>query len=433
MSTTPSSAELAAEIRALAELLHEFEADPDSRASAFDNLRKAAKTLAGGQRRLRWYEQPAHSDTGKIRNRDLSPFSGELNVMAPPMNLTTGENDRGEPVLIGRVNLGRLREGPPHTVHGGVVAGLFDEILGAGQRLAGGMGGVTGRLVVRYRRPTPLFDDLEFRAWVHDERSRRLVMRADCRVGAAVTAEAEAVFLRVDFARMERKMRDRVAGEASPTAPRPVAEVHRSTAANPLTELLRGRARLPVDPADDRPVIVFLCTGNAARSVMAAAIMRDLLGPDSDYLIASGGTHVLPGQPMSVRTRKALERHGLTDPWHRSHQLEEADVERAGLIVAMEPMHLDWMRRTHPQGLSKTGSLARLARELSGSPSVDSAASDLRGVFDARVAALDLDQHEMDDWEEIIDPASGEQSEFDACADLIRRLIGEFHSALLQR
>jgi len=432
MSTTPSSAELAAEIRALAELLHEFEADPDSRASAFDDLRKAGKALTGGQRRLRWYEQTGGTDSGKTRNRDLSPFSGELNAIAPPMRFTTGENDHGEPALVGRVNLGRLREGPPHTVHGGVVAGLFDEILGAGQRLAGGMGGVTGRLVVRYRRPTPLSDDLEFRAWVHDERSRRLVMRADCRVGSAVTAEAEAVFIRVDFAGMEQKMRDRVAGEASPTAPRPGADVHRSTASNPLTELLRGKARLPADPADDRPMIIFLCTGNAARSVMAAAMMRDLLGPDSDYLIASGGTHVLPGQPMSVRTRKALERYGLADPWHRSHQLGESDIERAGLIVAMEPMHLDWMQRTHPQGLSKTGSLARLARELSDSPGAGSATSDLRSVFDARVAALDLNNHKMDDWEEIVDPASGEQPEFDACADLIHRLIGEFHSALLQ-
>jgi len=224
MDTTPSSAELAAEIRELAAILHEFEADPESRAMALDNLKKAQMTLAKGRRRLRWYEQSGGFDTAKTRNRDLSPFSGELNVMAPPMSFTSGENDRGEPALVGRVNLDRLREGPPHTVHGGVVAGLFDEILGAGQRLSGRMGGVTGRLVVRYRKPTPLSDDLEFRAWIHDDRSRRLVMRSDCRVGGAVTAEAEAVFIRVDFAGMERAMSDRLAGQGSPTAPRPVID-----------------------------------------------------------------------------------------------------------------------------------------------------------------------------------------------------------------
>lgn len=208
---------------------------------------------------------------------------------------------------------------------------------------------------------------------------------------------------------------------------------NRSPGPNPMIELLRGKKRLPVDAADDRPMILFLCTGNAARSVMAAAMMRDLLGPDPDYLIASGGTHVLPGQPMSVRTRRALERHGLADPWHRSHQLEESDVERSSLIVAMEPMHLQWMRRTHPRGVPKTGSLARLTRGLSATPAEDAAVLSPRGVFDTRVASLDLAAHQMEDWEVVVDPASGEQPDFDACADLIHGLIAEFHAALSLR
>ena len=224
MNTTPSSAELAAELRELAATLHEFEAEPQVRRSALENLQRVRSLLATGDRRLRWYEESGGLDTAKTRTRDLSPFSGELNAVAPPMRITVGENDRGEPALVGSVNIDRLREGPPHTVHGGVVAGLFDEILGAAQRLSGGFGGVTGRLVVRYRKPTPLSDDLEFRAWIHDDRSRRLVMRADCRVGGVVTAESEAVFLRVDFAGMEQRMRERRAGEVSPTAPRPIID-----------------------------------------------------------------------------------------------------------------------------------------------------------------------------------------------------------------
>ncbi len=208
MSTTPTSVALAAEIRSLAASLHRFEADPDTREEVLLQLRQARAALeTGGIRRLRWYEQPGALDSVKTRNRDLSPFSGSLNAMAPPMRLSLGSNDSGEPAMIGRVCLDRLREGPPHTVHGGVVAGLFDEILGAGQRLSERSGGVTGRLTVRYRKPTPLGRDLEFRAWVHDERSRTLVMRADCRVGSSVSAEAEAMFVRVDFTDMERAMR----------------------------------------------------------------------------------------------------------------------------------------------------------------------------------------------------------------------------------
>ncbi len=203
---------------------------------------------------------------------------------------------------------------------------------------------------------------------------------------------------------------------------------------NPLMDLLTATRRRPVDPHDVRPMILFLCTGNAARSVMAAAMMRALLGSDSPFIVWSGGTHVLPGQPMSVRTRRALERHGLKDPWHRSHQMTEADVERASLIVAMEPMHVAWMQRTYQQGVVITGSLPRLAKNF---PRVSAAVSKNsvgRESFDARVASMDLGAGQPDvwaEWEEIIDPASGEQADFDECSDAIDVLIRELHAAIL--
>ncbi len=177
-------------------------------------------------------------------------------------------------------------------------------------------------------------------------------------------------------------------------------------------------------------MILFLCTGNAARSVMAAVTMRALLGEESAYLISSGGTHVLPGQPMSVRTRRALERHGLSDPWHRSHQVNADDVARSSLIVAMEPMHGAWMQRTHPDGVAITGSLPRLVRELQANPAPRDHHKVRRAEFDARVASLDLAGRRFEKWEEIIDPASGEQADFDECSDAIDRLVRQFHAAL---
>jgi acyl-CoA thioesterase FadM len=108
---------------------------------------------------------------------------------------------------------------------------MFDELLGAAQRLGGSLGGVTARLTVRYRRPTPIEEDLELRAWVAEERSRRIVVKGECRVAEGdgrsdgpVTAEAEAIFLKVDFEGMESVMRDREAGEASRPAPRASAD-----------------------------------------------------------------------------------------------------------------------------------------------------------------------------------------------------------------
>ncbi len=193
---------------------------------------------------------------------------------------------------------------------------------------------------------------------------------------------------------------------------------------NPIAEALRAINR-EVDDDGTAPMIVFLCTGNAARSVMAAAMLRQILGEESGFMISSGGTHVLPGQPMSVRTRRALDRHGLKDPWHRSHQLDEGDVSRASLILAMEPLHRVWMQRTHPEGLAITSSMSRVVENLEPGTRPLS-----REAFDERIAALGLGGHVIEDWEEVIDPASGEQDVFDACSDELFELVSGLGAAL---
>lgn len=166
------------------------------------------------------------------------------------------------------------------------------------------------------------------------------------------------------------------------------------------------------------PIITFLCTGNAARSVMGAAMMRAHYGDNPPLTVRSGGTHVVGGQPLSVRTRNALARHGLRDPWHRSHQLTREDIERSVLILAMEPDHLRWMRRIHPQGATKTGSLRRVACDLAPGSAADLA---------SRVSQLGLADIKPDAWEEVVDPGAGLQEDYDLAADeiavLVRQLV----------
>lgn len=220
-------------VRSLGSALHANEVAPENRAALAGHLRAALDLTGGGPPRLRWYEVDAtEADATRTRNRELSTFSGAVNAVAPPMTVSPGTLGDGRPALIGRVRLDRLREGPPRAAHGGVLAGLFDELLGGGQRLAGGPPGVTGRLTVRYRRPTPLDADLELRVWVHDDRERRVVVRGECVVldpdgsdsageAAPVTAEAEAIFLRVDFRGLDDMMQNRRDGATPSPAPAP--------------------------------------------------------------------------------------------------------------------------------------------------------------------------------------------------------------------
>jgi len=193
------SAELAAAVRRLALALHSHETDTIDEAAAIAGLDELSAGLRNGRRRLRWYEKDP-DPARRPRGRELTAWSGVLNAAAPPMSLDGGRLDDGRPTIDGRVRIDRLREGPPGFVHGGVVAGLFDEVMGAAQRLTQRPGAMTGRLTLRYRRPTPLDTDLLFRAWIEEDRSRRVLVRAasyiDGAEAARPTAEAEAIFVR---------------------------------------------------------------------------------------------------------------------------------------------------------------------------------------------------------------------------------------------
>ena len=70
---------------------------------------------------------------------------------------------------------------------------------------------------------------------------------------------------------------------------------------------------------------------------MATILFRERAG---GFLVRGAGTHVIEGQPMSVRTRTALAELGLKDPSHRSAQLWEPDARKADLLIAMAPDHV---------------------------------------------------------------------------------------------
>ena len=63
-------------------------------------------------------------------------------------------------------------------------------------QIVGKQPGMTGRLSVRYLRPTPLKTELQLEAWLDRVEGRKTVVAAEMRNGDVVTATCEALFIR---------------------------------------------------------------------------------------------------------------------------------------------------------------------------------------------------------------------------------------------
>lgn len=130
-----------------------------------------------------------------------SPVIGFANPVAPPVEVWAVEGHEGWREVRGRVTYGYAYEGPPTCVHGGVIAELFDELLGMCNILVGS-GAMTGTLTVRYRRPTPLLAPLELVARHTGKEGRKVYAWGGIYCNGELTAEADGVFIEVPPGRM---------------------------------------------------------------------------------------------------------------------------------------------------------------------------------------------------------------------------------------
>jgi protein-tyrosine phosphatase len=162
----------------------------------------------------------------------------------------------------------------------------------------------------------------------------------------------------------------------------------------------------------EQPHVLVLCTGNAARSVMAGALLDEC---GIDARITTAGTHVVEHQPMSRRTRDALSAIGVQVPAHRSRQIAESDVDSADLVVAMAADHVRYVRRRHPDAAGRTATLCWLAEHLP--PGPDPLAE--------RLAGLELGTLDPDVQGDVPDPAGGEDPVYVDCARLIQTLVAQ--------
>lgn len=163
-------------------------------ALAFDRIEQGS--------RYEGFAEAANAGLDPHASFEHSPFIGRANPLAPPIYLQDIDG-----IVHGRVVFGSAYEGPPGCVHGGYIAGAFDEVLGATQSLSGSPG-MTGTLTITYRSPTPLHTELHFTGELVRVEGRKIFTHGRLTAGDTLCAEADAIFISIDFSKFA-ELRDR--------------------------------------------------------------------------------------------------------------------------------------------------------------------------------------------------------------------------------
>src|SRR6056297_1266501 len=203
MQTTAPRAQAAATVRRLGHALMGHEVDDELLARVAEVVTELAVEAESSGARTRDVEALTRrmfttevADGAPVVHFDECIVSGPWNPLGIGIEVVRDGDD-----ALAEVVLGTAFEGGPGMAHGGIVAALFDDVLGYLLTLHH-VPGFTGELTVRYHRPTPVGAPLTVRGWVVDRVGRRLLTAADIRAGGQVVASATATFVAVGWERI---------------------------------------------------------------------------------------------------------------------------------------------------------------------------------------------------------------------------------------
>jgi acyl-coenzyme A thioesterase PaaI-like protein len=167
-----------------------------------DTLNGLATLLAKGEVRERAREDRAErwaepvADGERMVSYDERPFSGRSSPWGVDLEVHRHGNE-----IEAILTLRSAHEGAPGRSHGGIVAGLFDDVFGfvldVVQEAA-----FTGELTIRYEQPTPLHRPIACRGRLARREGRKLFIEGELvdleTEGQPVVARGKGLFISVD-------------------------------------------------------------------------------------------------------------------------------------------------------------------------------------------------------------------------------------------
>ncbi|MFA5199983.1 MAG: L-threonylcarbamoyladenylate synthase [Candidatus Omnitrophota bacterium] len=110
--------------------------------------------------------------------------------------------------------------------------------------------------------------------------------------------------------------------------------------------------------------VLFVCTGNSCRSVMAEGYLKKLLKEQgrADVEVSSAGMMAIDGAGASFETRAVLEKVGADVSMHRARKVTKELIDRTDLILVMEKIHEEKILELAPEAKNRLFLLKEFAK-----------------------------------------------------------------------